>query len=330
MSSIDVVVPCYRYGRFLKECVESVLAQVSSDVRVLIIDDASPDNTAEVATDLCKKNSQVTYVRHNTNIGHIATYNEGIEWASADYYMLLSADDYLLPGVLCRAGEIMDANPAVGLAFGRALTLSDGGPLQPFTIGSDKTGMQVLSGLEFIQLSGAKNIVPSPTAVVRTELQKRIGGYLPTLPHSGDMEMWLRLAVHGDVAISDAYFAVYRQHTANMSFSYFTEGWLPDLQQRRAAFDSFLEGAAGILPGAPGIYRRQLELLACDIVKCASAAHSCGDTDLSRQLSMYAVSTYPGIKRSLPWAKLGCKRIVGPTTWKALRSSSAWIRQIID
>jgi hypothetical protein len=144
------------------------------------------------------------------------------------------------------------------------------------------------------------------------------------------MEMWLRLAVHGDVAISDAYFAVYRQHTANMSFSYFTEGWLPDLQQRRAAFDSFLEGAAGILPGAPGIYRRQLELLACDIVKCASAAHSCGDTDLSRQLSMYAVSTYPGIKRSLPWAKLGCKRIVGPTTWKALRSSSAWIRQIID
>jgi hypothetical protein len=330
MSSVDVVVPCYRYGRFLKECVESVLAQASSDVRVLIIDDASTDNTAEVATDLCKESSKVTFIRHDTNFGHIATYNEGIEWASADYYMLLSADDYLLPGALCRAGEIMDANPAVGFAFGRALTLSEGGTPQPFTIASHKAGTRVLSGLEFIQLSGAQNIVSSPTAVVRTELQKRIGGYLPTLPHSGDMEMWLRLAVHGDVAMSDAYFAVYRQHTANMSFSYFTEGWLPDLQQRRAAFDSFLESAAGILQGAPDIYRRQLELLACDIVKCASAALSCGDMDLSKRLSMYAVSTHPEIKKSLPWTKLGCKRIVGPTTWKALRSSSAWIRQIIN
>jgi hypothetical protein len=45
---------------------------------------------------------------------------------------------------------------------------------------------------------------------------------------------------------------------------------------------------------------------------------------------MYAVSTHPEIKKSLPWTKLGCKRIVGPTTWKALRSSSAWIRQIIN
>jgi glycosyltransferase involved in cell wall biosynthesis len=55
MSSVDVIVPCYRYGHFLKECVESVLAQSVQNVRVLIIDDASPDNTAEVAADLVKK-----------------------------------------------------------------------------------------------------------------------------------------------------------------------------------------------------------------------------------------------------------------------------------
>jgi GT2 family glycosyltransferase len=45
LSSVDVVVPSYRYGRFLRQCVESVLSQEGVDVRVLIIDDASPDDT---------------------------------------------------------------------------------------------------------------------------------------------------------------------------------------------------------------------------------------------------------------------------------------------
>src|SRR5437868_5525237 len=107
MSSVDVIVPCYRYGHFLKQCVESVIRQESCDVRVLIVDDASPDNTPEVASVLAEADSRVTYVRHHLNKGHIATYNEGIEWASADYLLLLSADDFLLPGALYRATHAM-------------------------------------------------------------------------------------------------------------------------------------------------------------------------------------------------------------------------------
>ena len=103
LARIDVVIPCYNYGRFLYQCVNSVLGQAGVDVRVLVIDDASPDNTAEVAAALARADSRVTVIRHSTNKGHINTYNEGIEWASADYMLLLSADDYLLPGALCRA-----------------------------------------------------------------------------------------------------------------------------------------------------------------------------------------------------------------------------------
>ena len=92
MSSVDVFVPCYRYGHFLTQCVESVLDQAGPTVRVLIIDDASPDNTPEIAAELVRKDLRVTYVRHATNKGHIVTYNEGIEWTSASYQLLLSAD----------------------------------------------------------------------------------------------------------------------------------------------------------------------------------------------------------------------------------------------
>src|SRR6516165_7020222 len=120
MSSVDVIVPCYRYGHLLRECVESVLTQSLKHVRVLILDDASPDNTSEVGAKLEREDSRVTLVRHHVNKGHIATYNEGIDWVSADYLLLLSADDYLLPGALDRAAALLDAHPEVGFVFGRA------------------------------------------------------------------------------------------------------------------------------------------------------------------------------------------------------------------
>jgi glycosyltransferase involved in cell wall biosynthesis len=69
------------------------------------LDDASPDNASEVGAEVAREDSRVTLVRHHVNKGHIATYNEGIDWVSADYMLLLSADDYLLPGALDRAAD---------------------------------------------------------------------------------------------------------------------------------------------------------------------------------------------------------------------------------
>jgi len=91
----------------------------------LVIDDASPDNTAEVATALAREDPRVTVIRHATNKGHINSYNEGIEWALGITCCFFSADDYLLPGALSRAADMMDANPEVGFTFGNAIELSD-------------------------------------------------------------------------------------------------------------------------------------------------------------------------------------------------------------
>ena len=169
MSCVDVIVPCYRYAHFLRQCVESVLTQTGPRVRVLIIDDASPDNTAEIAGALAKADARVTSLRHATNEGHIATYNQGIDWASSPYLLLLSADDYLLPAALERAVNLMQAAPDVGFVFGNVLELgTDGSPIPVRPFGSSKAPT-TLSGSEFAEFSGPTNIVPTPTAVVRTK-----------------------------------------------------------------------------------------------------------------------------------------------------------------
>jgi hypothetical protein len=310
------------------------LGQVGVDVRVLVIDDASPDNTAEVAAGLAREDPRVTAIRHSTNKGHINTYNEGIEWASADYMLLLSADDYLLPGALSRAADLMDAHPEVGFTFGNVIELSDSGNETPTKSIIEAT--RVLEGREFIELSGAENLVATCSAVVRAELQKRLGGYRNELPHSGDMEMWLRFAAHASVGFISAYQGVYRQHRANMSTTYYfisdgrviytKNGRLADLQQRKSAFDCFSERCNDVLPRYEHLCRSLYRQLSESAVRHASAAFNEGEMEESRQLSDFALAVCPEIKSSSAWVKLACKRWMGARTWRAVRPAASAIR----
>jgi Glycosyl transferase family 2 len=334
VKSVDVFVPCYRYGHFLRECVESVLSQSDVGARVLIIDDASPDNTAEVAAALVSEDSRVRFIRHVENKGHIATYNEGIEWASADYMLLLSADDYLLPGALRRAAELMDAHPEVGFTFGNVIELSDTGKETPT---KKRIGVtRILEGRAFIELSGADVLVQTCSAVVRTELQKRLGGYRHELPHAGDMEMWLRFAAHAPVGFISACQGVYRQHGANMTTTYYVisdgrliytkNGRLADLQQRKSALDCFSAYCNNVVPRSEHLCRRLYRQLSELAMGRASAAFNDGQMEECRELSDFALAVCPKIKSSSAWIKLTCKRWMGARTWRAVRPVAAAIR----
>jgi hypothetical protein len=340
LARIDVFIPCYNYGRFLYQCVNSVLGQVGVDVRVLVIDDASSDNTAEIAAGLAREDSRVAVICHRTNKGHINTYNEGIEWASADYMLLLSADDYLLPGALPRATNLMDAHPEVGFTFGNVIELSDNGNETPTKSIIEPTNedKRILEGREFIELSGADNLVGACSAVVRTELQKRLDGYRNELPHTGDLEMWLRFAAHASVGFIFAYQGVYRFHGTNMSTAYYfvsdgrlvytKNGRLADLQQRKSALDCFSEHGDDVLPRWEHLCRRLHRRLSEMAIVHAHTALNEGQMEESGQLSEFALAVCPEIKSSPVWAKLACKRWMGARTWRAVRPAVAAIRAV--
>lgn len=321
-TTIDVAIPCYRYGSFLRQCVESVLSQVDVNVRVLILDDASPDNSAEIGRELARLDSRVEFRHHAANKGHIATYNEGIEWAAADLFLLLSADDYLLPGAFSRAAKLMATAPDLSFVFGAALLLFDDGTsamTKPFHRHSD-SGTAIWSCLEFIKTMNGRNIVPTPTAIVRTSAQKRVGGYRNELPHAGDMAMWLRLAAEGPVGFISAPQGVYRIHSTNMSRSY-SSARLPDIEQRRVAIEHFFEHVGGNLSRATLLRAMLLRGLAGDATRQACSAFNDGDIEISQQLARLAQELHPGIRRTAPWLRLMIRRALGQKAWSALRST---------
>jgi glycosyltransferase involved in cell wall biosynthesis len=240
MSSVGVVIPSYNYGGYLADCVESVLGQEGVEVEVLVIDDCSADDTPEVGAALASRDPRVTFRRHQSNQGHIATYNEGLEWVSADYTVLLSADDLLVPGALKRATAVLDANPEVGFVYGRPLAFVDSSSLPPARTRDPRPDLWDGEAWIARRAETATSCISSPEVVVRTRLQRELGGYDPNLPHAGDLEMWLRFAAHSDVVylrrVDQAY---YRVHPESMARSAFSDP-LADLRQRKMAFETVL------------------------------------------------------------------------------------------
>jgi glycosyltransferase involved in cell wall biosynthesis len=319
MNTVDVMVPCYNYARFLERSVRSVLTQQGVDVRVLIIDDTSSDDTPEVGRRLAALDPRVEFRRHEVNQGHIATYNEGLlEWASADYSVMLSADDALTPGALARAVALLERHPDSGMVYGRARVVGDDADLNiPEKEVSDEH--LIMPGADFVRHCCAfANPVPAPAVVVRTKLQHRLGGYRAHLPHSGDMEMWMRFATQGSVGIVRAVQAYYRWHGSNMGTNYYS-ATLGDLTEQKAACDEVLTLWGSGLPDVELLANIVNRRVAEEAFWIASKAFDAGDVDRSRVCLEFAKEHFPEIERSRHWKRFQAKRLVGQVVWRRIR-----------
>jgi glycosyltransferase involved in cell wall biosynthesis len=294
---VDIAIPCYQYGRFLRDCVTSVLTQEFRDVRVLIIDNASTDNSLEVAQQLAAEDPRVEVVAHRHNLGHHASFNEGIDWARSKYFMILCADDLLAPGCLSRAVSFMEKHPDVHLTHGRALSISNDDPVPPIAQPTE-ANWQVWPGRAFLQgvcRAGGRPRIRGGTVVVRTSVQKRVGYYRPELPYTDDLEIWLRFAIHGAVGETDAVQAIIRYHSMMRSprFSgilYYGLDW--DLQVE-AALESFFANEGASVPEAKSLHRTLRRKLAECAYWNAWSNLVRGDPRQSLRHCKFAFTRYP-------------------------------------
>jgi glycosyltransferase involved in cell wall biosynthesis len=329
VASVDVVVPSYNYAHYLPGCVASLFSQQGVDVRVLVIDDASRDDTPAVAAQLLKQYPRLEYRRHQRNAGHIATYNEGlIAWASSTYVLLLSADDLLAPGALKRAADEMEQQRSVAMVCGMALLFESENDIASAPLARPKAHpgephTQVLSTTQLLRQCVIGNPIATPTAVVRTELQRAVGGYAPELPHTGDMEMWMRLALRGDVAVTRFVQAYKRLHVGNMSKDYLA---LRDLRQRHTA----IEFASARDPHAyarRGLSREYVQrTMAEEALWLANDYLESGEREAVRESLDFAVNLWPAIVNSAVWRKTQLKQRLGRHLTAGLQTVAGFLR----
>jgi len=308
-------VPCYNYGRFLPACIQSIVAQPDVEVRILIIDDCSTDDSGEVGRALAQRHPQVQFRRHEQNKGHIATYNEGLlEWADGDYVTLLSADDELTEGSLARSVAIMEQHPRVGMVYGGIEEF--GAAIEPKVSSRGRRGTIVYDGHRWLRKRAyeAVNVVPTPGTTLRTSVQRAVGGYDPRLTHAGDFEMWLRVAAVADIGYVRAVpQGRYRLHDASMSYGVYQDRFA-DIQQRKLVFDAIFArypdqmAAAGIEPDA--VYSRmasQALWWACRMYEKSAQPDA---AELQRCIE-FASATFPQFARLRAYRALQRRRRMG-------------------
>jgi hypothetical protein len=230
----------------------------------------------------------------------------------------LSADDVLAPGALRRATDVMDACRNQGMCYGLQTTFSCDIPIAGGRV-AEHARHEVIKGEEFLELAcrGGDNPVATPTALVRTDLQRRIGGYRKTLPHTGDLEMWLRFAAHASIGRIDAVQAYKREHANNM-VRQFTDTIVPDLQQRMLAFESALCGCRELLSDAEGLLKMARGSLADQAFWSAHRAFENGRGELVRELLEIAAEWDSAWPSRLAWQRFEWKRRIGLRGWRMI------------
>ena len=123
---ISVVIPTYNYAHLLPRALDSVLKQLDDDVELIVVDDGSTDNTAEVLADYQDRYSVVQVIAQ-ANAGAAAARNRGIAIATGRYVLLLDADDELLPDALETLRDQVLAQPQLGMVLGAQISVYPNG-----------------------------------------------------------------------------------------------------------------------------------------------------------------------------------------------------------
>ena len=121
----NVVITCHNYGEFLEAAVTSVLSN-DADYVITIVDDASSDDTPDVAADLQDEYSQVAYLRSDEHLGAAKARNQGVEAVESEYVVMLDADDMIGPDYLFEATQLLVGGADVVNPDARSLRPADG------------------------------------------------------------------------------------------------------------------------------------------------------------------------------------------------------------
>ena len=196
---VSIIVPCYNYGHFLTETIDSLHAQTFESWECIIVDDGSTDNTEEIARRLTASDTRIQYLRQ-PNQGQAAARNRGFLISTGMYIQFLDADDLIETRKLEVQVAYLEAHTDVDIVYGELRyfvkdhrterlysMFGQNEPWMPQISGQGKDLVEVL--LRLNALGGVS------TPLIRRELMVEVGGFDVRLRPVEDWDFWIRCAL---------------------------------------------------------------------------------------------------------------------------------------
>jgi len=214
---VDVVIPAFNAARYIDQTLESIALQGSLVHSIIVVNDGSTDQTAQIVEAFTRQHSRLTVkLISQTNTGLANARNIGIQNATAPYIALLDADDVWLRGKLEQQLEVFNnsSDPRLGVVYtgyelideNSLLISNDKGIIKPQARGDVRS--KLLTG-NFISGSGS-------SVLIQSKVFKEVGLFDESLRASEDWDMWLRIAQQFHFDFVDLPLVQIRVHKSNM------------------------------------------------------------------------------------------------------------------
>jgi glycosyltransferase involved in cell wall biosynthesis len=187
MPKVSVIIPTHNRAHFLRGAIFSILNQTFQDVEIIVVDDASTDNTSEVVAAF--NDERIRFLRHDTNKGGSAARNTGILASTCDYIAFLDDDDEWLPDKLRKQMEILRASPPeVGVVYTGCVDVNR-------TTGK-VNGQQIPTkrGNLSKKLLVANCVGGASSVLLKRKCLQKVGLFDESLPCSQDYDLWIRIS----------------------------------------------------------------------------------------------------------------------------------------
>lgn len=203
------LIGAYNNAATIAEAVRSVLAQTVRDLELIVIDDGSRDDSADVARAAAAGDARFRLLAMGENVGIARSLNAGLREARAPVVAVLDADDWSVPWRLERQLAVLDGDPSVAVVGSRMREVDEtGAELRPRT--SFAAGDVRAALLRF-------NPIPNTSSAFRRDAALALGGYDPRYRYAMEYDLWLRLAERHRIVALDEVLATRRMSRTNVA-----------------------------------------------------------------------------------------------------------------
>ncbi len=235
-AMLTVLMSLYNSRAYLRDAVESTLAQTHRDFEFLIIDDGSMDDSLAIAREYEKRDARIRVIAHE-NWGAPDALNHAVGEASHDWLFRMDPDDVMMPNRLERQLAFLKENPDLAVASSLVELIDSSGK----RIGHSRSPY-VERDIVAATIAGPTLIgFHHPAAAIRKSVFQSVGGYRKQYWPADDLDLWNRIGEHGHtMLVQKEYLLKYRIHSASISMSagqqqVLTLDWVEDSKRRRRA-----------------------------------------------------------------------------------------------
>ena len=220
LPSLSVVVPNYNHSQYLPACIRAIATQSVPADEIIVVDDASTDNSVEVLQGLARQYPSVKVHRNPVNLGVAGAVSRGIDLASSQFVYLASADDEVMPGFFERTLPLLAGHPEAGLCAGICRMLDMNSRLS-YDFGRNITSVPCfLSPQQVVQLVRQHRFLVFGTAVLwRRDAMLRAGKFQAGLRWHSDWFPMFALAFRHGMCFVPEVLAEFRSRPSGLSNS---------------------------------------------------------------------------------------------------------------